>query len=324
MQDLFIILIIGFILSLGIVAIVMPFYIRLLKSLHYEQRVSEYALEEYKNKAKTPIMGGLLFVVVPIIVCIVVYPNIMNDKSALMIMLSYFLFFLVGFLDDILIILRNSNEGLNPKLKMLMQLGFGLLIVLVFKDILDTRIIIPIIDISIDLGYIIYAIFAVFVFTAESNAVNFTDGMDGLCAGVSAISLIAFLILAIYLKRYNVALIIACVEGGLIGYLYYNFFPAKIFMGDSGSLALGALFVAIAMVLKQELLLIIVGGIFLWEMICVCLQQLSVRLFHKRIFKYTPIHYAFVIRGLKEKKVVLLFYALAIVCTVLGTLIGVL
>ena len=324
MQDLFIILIIGFILSLGIVAIVMPFYIRLLKSLHYEQRVSEYALEEYKNKAKTPIMGGLLFVVVPIIVCIVVYPNIINDKSALMIMLSYFLFFLVGFLDDILIILRNSNEGLNPKLKMLMQLGFGLLIVLVFKDILDTRIIIPIIDISIDLGYIIYAIFAVFVFTAESNAVNFTDGMDGLCAGVSAISLIAFLILAIYLKRYNVALIIACVEGGLIGYLYYNFFPAKIFMGDSGSLALGALFVAIAMVLKQELLLIIVGGIFLWEMICVCLQQLSVRLFHKRIFKYTPIHYAFVIRGLKEKKVVLLFYALAIVCTVLGTLIGVL
>ena len=324
MQDLFIILIIGFILSLGIVAIVMPFYIRLLKSLHYEQRVSEYALEEYKNKAKTPIMGGLLFVVVPIIICIVVYPNIMNDKSALMIMLSYFLFFLVGFLDDILIILRNSNEGLNPKLKMLMQLGFGLLIVLVFKDILDTRIIIPIIDISIDLGYIIYAIFAVFVFTAESNAVNFTDGMDGLCAGVSAISLIAFLILAIYLKRYNVALIIACVEGGLIGYLYYNFFPAKIFMGDSGSLALGALFVAIAMVLKQELLLIIVGGIFLWEMICVCLQQLSVRLFHKRIFKYTPIHYAFVIRGLKEKKVVLLFYALAIVCTVLGTLIGVL
>ena len=205
-----------------------------------------------------------------------------------------------------------------------MQLGFGLLIVLVFKDILDTRIIIPIIDISIDLGYIIYAIFAVFVFTAESNAVNFTDGMDGLCAGVSAISLIAFLILAIYLKRYNVALIIACVEGGLIGYLYYNFFPAKIFMGDSGSLALGALFVAIAMVLKQELLLIIVGGVFLWEMICVCLQQLSVRLFHKRIFKYTPIHYAFVIRGLKEKKVVLLFYALAIVCTVLGTLIGVL
>ena len=122
MQDLFIILIIGFILSLGIVAIVMPFYIRLLKSLHYEQRVSEYALEEYKNKAKTPIMGGLLFVVVPIIVCIVVYPNIINDKSALMIMLSYFLFFLVGFLDDILIILRNSNEGLNPKLKMLMQL----------------------------------------------------------------------------------------------------------------------------------------------------------------------------------------------------------
>ena len=324
MQDLFIILIIGFILSLGIVAIVMPFYIRLLKSLHYEQRVSEYALEEYKNKAKTPIMGGLLFVVVPIIVCIVVYPNIINDKNALMIMLSYFLFFLVGFLDDILIILRNSNEGLNPKLKMLMQLGFGLLIVLVFKDILDTRIIIPIIDISIDLGYIIYAIFAVFVFTAESNAVNFTDGMDGLCAGVSAISLIAFLILAIYLKRYNVALIIACVEGGLIGYLYYNFFPAKIFMGDSGSLALGALFVAIAMVLKQELLLIIVGGVFLWEMICVCLQQLSVRLFHKRIFKYTPIHYAFVIRGLKEKKVVLLFYALAIVCTVLGTLIGVL
>ena len=324
MQDLFIILIIGFILSLGIVAIVMPFYIRLLKSLHYEQRVSEYALEEYKNKAKTPIMGGLLFVVVPIIVCIVVYPNIINDKSALMIMLSYFLFFLVGFLDDILIILRNSNEGLNPKLKMLMQLGFGLLIVLVFKDILDTRIIIPIIDISIDLGYIIYAIFAVFVFTAESNAVNFTDGMDGLCAGVSAISLIAFLILAIYLKRYNVALIIACVEGGLIGYLYYNFFPAKIFMGDSGSLALGALFVAITMVLKQELLLIIVGGVFLWEMICVCLQQLSVRLFHKRIFKYTPIHYAFVIRGLKEKKVVLLFYALAIVCTILGTLIGVL
>lgn len=318
MKDLFIVLLIGFILSLALVGFLMPFYIKLLKSRHYEQRVSEYALEEYKQKAKTPIMGGLLFVVMPIIAAIVVYPSILKDRTGLFVITAYLLFFLVGFIDDMLIILRNSNEGLNPKFKMLLQIIFGFLVIFFFRDIIDTKITIPLIDVSFDFGFIFYLLFGTFVFTAESNAVNFTDGMDGLCAGVSAISLTAFLIIALLLQKPNIALIIACVEGGLIGYLYYNFFPARIFMGDSGSLALGALFVAIAIVLKKELLLLVVGGVFLWEMVCVCIQQLAVRIFHRRVFKYTPIHYAFVIRGLKEKKVVILFYLIAAICTAFG------
>ena len=323
MEKYIINLLLSFGLSLALVMLIMPRFINLLKSLNYNQEVSEYALEEYKKKAATPIMGGLLFVVIPIIVALVVDYRIIFDPSALMIILSFVLFCLVGFIDDYIIIVQKNNNGLSPKLKMLMQLIFAFVLFVGFKNHIDTNVAIPLTNINIPLG-ILYGLFMVFVYAAESNAVNFTDGMDGLCAGVSFISLIPFLVFALIDHEYYIATIITSVLGGLLAYLKFNFFPAKVFMGDSGSLALGALFTAIAIALERELLLVIVGGVFVWEMVCVCLQQFSVRVFHKRIFRYTPIHYAFVLRGMKEKRVVLMFYMIAFIFSIIGLMIGVL
>ncbi len=308
MESYILIALLGLALSLVATLVIMPRYIKMLKSLHYEQRVSEYALEQYKQKGLTPIMGGALFVVIPIIVFLIIDFRHFFDHDVLMMVVAYALFFVIGFLDDILIIIRKNNEGLSPKLKMLMEVVFAFLIALIFSINTDTSLTIPFTKISIELPYVIYIIFVVFMYCAESNAVNFTDGMDGLCAGVSFIAFLPFLVLAFKEGEYAIALFIILVLGSLLGYLRFNFFPAKIFMGDSGSLALGALFVAIAVALKAELWLLIGGGVFLWEMVTSVLQQIAVRTIHRRIFKYTPIHYAFVIRGLREKKVVILFY----------------
>ena len=309
-----------FALSLGLMLWIMPKFIKKLKSLNYNQSVSEYALEEYKQKAKTPIMGGLMFVLIPIIVVLVIDRYAFTNPNSLLVILSYLLFCSVGFADDYIIIVKQNNDGLSPKLKMLLQLIFAGLIFVLFKNYINTEI--NILGFSLDLG-LFYSLFMIFMYAAESNAVNFTDGMDGLCAGVSFIALIPFLIFAFIVKEFHVALIIAAVLGGLIGYLKFNFFPAKVFMGDSGSLALGALFASLAVVLNKEFALLFVGGVFLWEMVCVCIQQIAVRTVHHRVFRYTPIHYAFVLRGLKEKKVVILFYVIAIICSLVGLLIGV-
>ena len=308
MQNYILIALLGLALSLVATLVIMPHYIKLLKSLHYEQRVSEYALEEYKQKGLTPIMGGALFVLVPIIVFLIINPQHFLDHDVLMLVMAYASFFVIGFLDDILIIIRKNNEGLSPKLKMLMEIVFASILALVFSYGTSTEVTLPFLNFGVDLPYIIYVLFVIFMYCAESNAVNFTDGMDGLCAGVSFLAFLPFLVLAFKEGAYDIALFIILVLGALIAYLRYNFFPAKIFMGDSGSLALGALFVALAIALKAELWLLIGGGVFLWEMVCCVLQQIAVRVIHRRIFKYTPIHYAFVIRGLREKKVVLLFY----------------
>ena len=167
----------------------------------------------------------------------------------------------------------------------------------------------------------LYSILVFFMFTGASNAVNLTDGMDGLAAGCSFISYIAFLIIALCMKEYQVAIFISSLLGALLGYLHYNVSPAKIFMGDTGSLALGAGFAAIAMVLKQELLLIIIGGVFVWETLCVIIQISSVKIRKKRVFKYTPIHYSFVLDGISEKRVVRSFWLLSLICAVIGLVV---
>ena len=310
---------IGLLASFLLLALLMPLYIRILKNHKINQEVSEYALEEYKQKSKTPIMGGLLFVLLPLLVYLAIQHTF--DRKTLLVILSFVLFCLVGFLDDILIILRHDNNGLSPKVKLIMEFIFTGALCFFFRDVIYTGITIPFTNIGIDIRWFYYP-FMILLYLAEANAVNFTDGMDGLCAGVSVFGLIAFIILACAFKEYHIALLLFCIVGGLFGYLIYNHFPAKIFMGDSGSLALGGLFASLGVVLKSEIALFVIGGVFVWEMFCVVLQLSCVKLFHKRIFKYTPIHYAFVLGGMKETAVVRMFYIIALILAVLGTFIG--
>ncbi len=323
MQGTFPVLLLDFALSLVLTLILMPKLIAFLHKISYNQTVSEYSLEQYKAKAKTPTMGGTLFVVVPVAVTLVLFPEIFSDLPSLMVLLAYVAYGLIGFLDDYIIVIKKDNEGLKPWAKFLLQLLVAVGFYWVYKDFVSTDVVVPFIDAVLPLGAF-YVVFAFIMFTGESNAVNLTDGMDGLAAGCSFLAISPYVLFALQKDKMIIAAFLLGVMGALLGYLKYNVHPAKIFMGDAGSLALGGLLAAAAMVLKMELSLLIIGGVFLWETICVVIQQVAVRAFKRRVFKYTPIHYSFVISGMKEPKVVLMFWMLAALCASAGFLMGVL
>lgn len=310
-----------FILSLVVTLIITPFLISYLKSISFNQSVNEYALKEYKEKEKTPIMGGIVFVLVPVILT-----TLFDIKGALsgsmpIVLMTFVGYGLIGFIDDYLIVIKNNNDGLSPLEKFLMQLALALLFYVIYSNNKDLTLSIPIINKSVDIG-IWYALLIFFMFTGSSNAVNITDGMDGLSSGCMIIALIPFFIFSLIDKNYILALFIVALVASLLGYLYFNKSPAKIYMGDTGSLALGAVLAAIAMVLKKEILLIIIGGVFVWETLCVIIQISSVKLFKRRVFKYTPIHYSFILNGMRETSVVKSFWLLGAIFAFIGLLIG--
>ncbi|RRC92079.1 phospho-N-acetylmuramoyl-pentapeptide-transferase [Erysipelotrichaceae bacterium OH741_COT-311] len=320
---MFVQVILAFIINLVVILVAMPKYIQYLKGINYHQVVNVYSLDEFKEKAKTPIMGGVLFVLLPILTTIILdYHSIFNMKS-MIVMVSFLGYGLIGFIDDYIIVIKKDNQGLKPIYKLLFQIVLAIVFYVLYRNHASSVITIPLIGVGINLG-IFYSVFVFIMFASESNAVNFTDGMDGLAAGCSFISIVPFLVFAYLAKEYHLAILLSGVLGALLAYLYYNKKPAQIFMGDTGSLALGALLAASAMVLKKELLLLIIGGVFLWEMLCVVLQLSSVKLFKKRIFRYTPIHYAFVLGGMKEEYVVRNFWLLNALLALLGLIVGLL
>ncbi|MBE6122797.1 MAG: phospho-N-acetylmuramoyl-pentapeptide-transferase [Erysipelotrichaceae bacterium] len=315
-------LLIAFALSIGLVIALMPKWIDYLKGISFNQNVSEYSLQEYKDKAKTPIMGGVLFILVPVIVtCILTLLTHDFNMKVLIVLLVFTGYGAIGFTDDWLIVVRKNNDGLSPMHKFLMQAALAVIFYIVYRSHADLHVTIPLTSAWINLGPF-YALLIFFMFTGSSNAVNLTDGMDGLAAGCTVISLIPFLIYAMQAHEAGIAVFIAALLGGLFGYLKFNIKPAKIFMGDTGSLALGAALAALAMVLKKELVLVLIGGVFVIETLCVLIQQISVRTIHKKVFIYTPIHYAFVLKGMGEKQVVRMFWAAAAVLAAVGFLVG--
>ncbi|MCI6271563.1 MAG: phospho-N-acetylmuramoyl-pentapeptide-transferase [Erysipelotrichaceae bacterium] len=305
--------------SLLLVLVLMPILIKFLKSLSVNQSVNQYALEQYKTKEKTPIMGGILFVIVPILITFI-FVGISNI-GIFIVMLSFFGYSIIGFIDDYLIFSRSNNNGLSARNKFLLQLLLAIVFFVLYKSYVDLSIFIPILKINVNISYF-YIVLIFFMLTGSSNAVNLTDGMDGLAGGCMVIALIPYLVFSIIDKNYQLSIFISSLIGALIGYLKFNISPAKIYMGDTGSLALGAVLAAISIVMKKEVLLIIIGGVFVWETLCVIIQIGSVKLRGKRVFKYTPIHYSFVLDGVSEKRVVKSFWILASIFSFLGLFIG--
>lgn len=297
-----------------------PRYIQILKRSLVEQEVSEYALDEFKEKESTVTFGGLLFVVLPIVVTFIVSIKTLNFKL-LLLMLVFLSYGVLGFVDDAIIIKEGKNDGLSAKMKLLIQLVIAVVFYVIYIQIGgDNLLHIPIINKSIDMG-LLYFPFVVFMFAAYSNAVNLTDGMDGLASGTSIIAFIPYIIFA-YQTQPELHLFLLAVVGGLLAFLFYNYAPAKIFMGDVGSLALGALFAVASVYLKMELLSLVIGGVFVYETVTVVIQQVVFRFTRKRVFKYTPIHYSFTISGWKESTVVHFFWILGLICAICGYWIG--
>ena len=268
-------------------------------------------------------MGGVVFVLIPTLITLgyeLVIEGGMN-YDVLLVLLAFVGYGLIGFLDDYLIVVRHDNTGLTPWQKYLLEALLAITCYFLYANHTTLSISIPLIHWSIGLGWL-YILLIFFMFTGASHAVHLTDGMDGLAAGCSVCSFVPYLIFACIDHNVGIGIFIASLIGSLLGYLKYNIKPAKVFMGDVGALALGGALAAIAIVLKRELLLVIIGGVFVWETMCVIIQIGSIKLFKKRIFRYTPIHYSYVMGGLSENRVVVSFWTIAAICSLIGLIVG--
>lgn len=307
--------------SLLATLVVMPILIPFLHKIKFGQVEREEGLASHKAKGGTPTMGGIVFVLVPIIVFFVLDIEAVFNTEMMIIILAYLGYALIGFIDDFIIVVRKNNEGLKPSYKFALQSILAVIFYFIYQTIAATSLHIPVLNITWELG-ILYFVLVFIMFTAESNAVNFTDGLDGLCAGTSMIAFFPYIIFALVQGKTDLAIFLLAVCGSLLGYLKFNLHPAKIFMGDTGSLALGGLLAASAMILKEELLLILIGGVFLAEMLSVVIQVTHYKRTKKRIFKMAPLHHHFELSGFKETQVVILFWSAGLLCAILGLWLG--
>lgn len=313
--------IISLFISFIVTVLAYPSFIKQMDRLNTHQSVSEYSLEQFKSKKKTPTMGGILFVLIPLILALILQPKSYMDLKMGVVYLTYLGYGLIGFWDDYKIVVEKNNAGLKPSHKFLAQLILAIIVYVIYRSFANNSVMIPFLVNPLNLGWL-YVLLVFVMFTGASNGVNITDGMDGLAGGTVLIALFGFFTLAISMNQLWLSNFILMVIGSLAAYLVYNIHPAKIIMGDTGSLALGALLAVIAMIIKQEFLLIIFGAVFVIETLCVMIQIGSVKLFKRRVFKYTPIHYAFTLSGWKETRVVTMFWIVGILFAILGLFLG--
>ena len=322
----FIQVLINFLVSFALVMVAMPKSIQFLKKLKFGQVEREEGLESHKVKGGTPTMGGIVFILASVVTVYVLNFSYFTNPYINLITFAFVGFGAVGFLDDYLIVVRKSNVGLKPLYKYALQSLVAVLffiLAMFFVPDFDTTITIPLLHLEINLG-ILYPVLVYFMFTAESNAVNLTDGLDGLATGLSMVAIAPFVIFAVMSKNYDVALYAMIIIGALLGFMYFNYHPAQIFMGDTGSLALGGVLAALAILTFQELLLIVIGGVFLMETLSVIIQVVSFKTRGKRVFKMAPIHHHFEMLGWSEQQVVISFWFLGFICGIIGIVLGVL
>ena len=300
----------AFYLSSALVLVLMPKFIQYLKKVSIQQTESEYALEK---KTGTPIMGGLLFNLVVIVVTLVFSAG-KKDLTLWMLTLGVIGFGMIGFVDDMTIVLKRNNVGLKARTRLAIEAVLALVMIILLSCLngLDY------LKGSSWIGYLFFLSITLLMFMGSTNAVNLTDGMDGLAGGVSLIAFLAYFIYAVQKQLPVIAIFCAAMMGALFGYLFFNHKPAKVFMGDTGSLALGGSLATIAFITHTEWAFILIAGIPVLEALSVMIQIGSVKLCHRRVFPYTPIHYSFKIWGLKEVQVVYLFWLLEFMFAMMG------
>ena len=318
-------LMIGFIVSIVFGVILVP----LLRKLKAKQSLSSYLFKTHKEKEGTPTMGGLIFII-PTIVAIVILLlwNKIEFSANLFIVLFVFLAYaLLGFIDDFLIIKRKNNIGLTEFQKLAGQILIALTFFFIYmKSGAEPIVEVYTLGIEINLGWF-YGIFLLFMLVASSNAVNITDGLDGLAGGLSLIAFLTFALISANSPAItgtgDIAVFCFVLVGCLLGFLAFNSRPAKVFMGDTGSLALGATMATIAIITKHELTFIIVAGVFIFETL-VCLIQIGSMVFlHKKVFLMTPFHHHLEKLGWKERDIVITFWCIGLILSMAAIVFGV-
>ncbi len=298
------------------------FIIPVLRALKAGQSIREEGPTWHNTKAGTPMMGGIIFVIAAIL-CLLFSIPWMREHSVFYVLALGLCFGLVGFLDDFFKLKFKRNLGLTSLQKALLQMAVSALYLylLYTRGILTCDIYIPFFDMTFYLHPIAYIFFAMFVMVGCVNAVNLTDGVDGLCGSVTIPVMVFFAAVAVAMDKLDMALLPVSLVGGLIGYLFYNWHPAKVFMGDTGSLFLGGIVCALAFALDMPLVLVLVGLVYIVETVSVIMQVSYFKLTHgKRIFKMTPIHHHFEMCGWKEKKICVVFSAVSALMCILAWL----
>ena len=319
-------LIIAFGIGFILVVLAMPKVIPFLHKMKFGQVEREEGLESHKSKNGTPTMGGIVFVIAAILGGFIVNFNNLIDPELILATIVLVGYSAIGFVDDALIIVKHSNKGLPPLAKLLAQIALAIIcyfFAMNFIPDFTSVITIPLLDINIDMGYLYPALILV-MFAGESNGVNLSDGLDGLATGLSMVAIAPFIIFSIMTKDYTLASYATAMVGALLGFMMFNYHPAKIFMGDVGSLGLGGFLAILAILTKQELLLILVGGVFLMETLSVIIQVVSFKTRGKRVFKMAPIHHHFEMLGWSEQQVTISFWFIGFICGILSIVIGVL
>jgi phospho-N-acetylmuramoyl-pentapeptide-transferase len=310
-------ILIGGIASLLICVFLGPKFIDLLRAKEFGQHIREEGPEGHQIKAGTPTMGGLL-IFLSIAVPFLILGN--YDAVSLAVFGTAIASAGIGFVDDWAKISKQRSLGVSARHKLLAQVLIAVALWYVATEYvgLEATLRFRVFDLSVDLGYL-YPLLVFLVLAGASNGVNLTDGLDGLAAGCGAIVLLAYTAMTfITAGQEDLALLCACLVGACVGFLWFNSFPAAVFMGDTGSLGLGGAIAALAVMTKTEILLLIIGGIFVIEALSVAIQVFAFQRFRKRVFLMAPVHHHFELMAWSETKIILRFWIVAAICSAIG------
>ncbi|MBA9024965.1 phospho-N-acetylmuramoyl-pentapeptide-transferase [Peribacillus huizhouensis] len=315
-QVIFYTILTGFLITV----LLSPIFIPFLRRLKFGQSIREEGPKSHQKKSGTPTMGGLVFLLAIAITTLTMVFKFSEPTVEIYLLLFVMIGFgVLGFLDDFIKVVMKRNLGLTSRQKLIGQIIISVIFYLIYRktDAFVPEITIPGTDLALHVGWF-YIIIVIFWLVGFSNAVNLTDGLDGLVSGTSAIAFGAFAVLAWNQSQYDVAIFSVAVVGAVLGFLVFNAYPAKVFMGDTGSLALGGAIATIALLTNLELLLVIIGGVFVIETLSVMLQVASFKTTGKRIFKMSPLHHHYELVGWSEWRVVVTFWSVGLLLAILG------
>lgn len=304
------------IVAAGFVLVTGPFFIPELHKLKFGQSIREEGPKSHQKKSGTPTMGGIMIILGITLGTLAAAPWTPEVLLAVFIMLGHFV---LGFLDDYIKVVKKRNLGLKARQKLAGQILIAVVTMYVATQVLgiDTDIWIPGLDENVSLGVLYYPL-VLFVLVGTSNAVNLTDGLDGLAAGTVAIAASAFAVVSVLTGHGDLAYLCVAMAAACLAFLRFNAHPAKVFMGDTGSLALGGALAAVGILTHTEILLAVIGFVFVCEALSVIIQVISFQTTGKRVFRMSPIHHHFELGGWSEWKVVTVFWCVGLIASVAG------
>lgn len=312
---------VGFLSAIFLSFILIP----ILKKKKLGQNISSYLSKEHSQKQGIPTMGGLIFIIPTIVItlALIFLGKIKLTSDLIIILITFLSYALIGGIDDYLSLKKKNNEGLTTISKFTLQFIVGVILFYFYLQAGGTTIFqISALGIKINLDWL-YGPFILLILVGSSNAVNITDGLDGLAGSLSVVAFIAYALIAMVVGKIELAFFIILLFGSILGFLVFNVYPAKIFMGDVGSLSIGAVMGMVAILTHKELTLLVVAGVFVVETLSVILQNFWMYVFHKKLFLMTPLHHNLEKKGWKEPDIVKLFFVIGFILSMAGIYYGV-